>query len=378
MHKCGIFIGLFLFAALAAQVRAEAPISLHPDNPHYLLFRGKPTILITSTEHYGAVLNRDFDYIPYLTELQDKKLNLTRTFSGVYRELPGTFNITDNTLAPRTKDSFICPWARSDRAGASDGGNKFDLSKFDPAYFVRLKDFITQASKRGVIVELVLFCTTYDDKLWAASPQTAVNNINGIGKFNRTELYTLKHKDMVEVHDALVRKFAAELKDFDNLYYEICNEPYFAGVADDWQAHISATLTEAEKDFPARHLIAQNIANGGKKIERPDPNVSIFNFHYATPPDTIEQNYKLNKVFSDDETGFRGKDDVYYRTEAWEFFIAGGAIYDNLDYSFTPTHPDGTFTDFKSPGGGGNDLRTQLRILHDFMYDLDFIHMKPM
>lgn len=27
------------------------PISLHPDNPHYFLFRGKPTVLITSGEH---------------------------------------------------------------------------------------------------------------------------------------------------------------------------------------------------------------------------------------------------------------------------------------------------------------------------------------
>ena len=160
-------------------------------------------------------------------------------------------------------------------------------------------------------------------------------------------------QDAHAVHDALVRKIAAELKDFDNLYYEICNEPYFAGVADDWQAHIAATLADAEKEFPAKHLIAQNIANGGKKIEKPDANVSIFNFHYATPPDTIAENYKLNKVFSDDETGFRGKEDVHYRTEAWEFIIAGGAIYSNLDYSFTPAHPDGTLTDYKSPGGGG-------------------------
>jgi hypothetical protein len=367
-----------LLLAVRAVSAADAPISLHPDNPHYLLFRAKPTLLITSTEHYGAVLNGDFNYIPYLDELQAKKLNLTRTFSGVYRELPGTFSITDNTLAPKTSDKFICPWARSDQAGATDGGNKFDLTKFDPAYFERLKNFISEAGKRGIVVELVLFCTTYDDKLWAASPQNAINNINGLGKMNRTDLYTLKDKEMVEIHDALVRKFAAELKDFDNLYYEICNEPYFAGVADDWQAHIAATLTAAEKDFPARHLIAHNIANGAKKIDKPDPNVSIFNFHYATPPDTVEQNYKLNKVLSDDETGFRGKDDVLYRTEAWEFLIAGGAIYDNLDYSFTPTHPAGTLTDYKSPGGGGADLRNQLRILHEFMDDLDFIHMKPM
>jgi hypothetical protein len=27
------------------------PIALHPDNPHYFLFRGKPTVLITSAEH---------------------------------------------------------------------------------------------------------------------------------------------------------------------------------------------------------------------------------------------------------------------------------------------------------------------------------------
>jgi hypothetical protein len=40
-----------------------SPLSLHPQNPHYFLFREKPAILIGSTEHYGAVINLDFDYI---------------------------------------------------------------------------------------------------------------------------------------------------------------------------------------------------------------------------------------------------------------------------------------------------------------------------
>jgi hypothetical protein len=30
------------------------PISLHPVNPHYFLWRDRPTTLITSGEHYGA------------------------------------------------------------------------------------------------------------------------------------------------------------------------------------------------------------------------------------------------------------------------------------------------------------------------------------
>ena len=37
---------------------------------------------------------------------------------------------------------------------------------------------------------------------------------------------------------------------------------------------------------------------------------------------------------SDDETGFKGIEDVHYRTEGWDFIVAGGGIYNNLDYSF--------------------------------------------
>ena len=29
--------------------------------------------------------------------------------------------------------------------------------------------------------------------------------------------------------------------------------------------------------------------------------------------------------------------------EAWEFVLAGGGLYNNLDYSFTVGHEDGTF-----------------------------------
>ena len=45
------------------------PLSVHPDNPRYFLFRGRPAVLVTSGEHYGAVLNLDFDYERYLAAL---------------------------------------------------------------------------------------------------------------------------------------------------------------------------------------------------------------------------------------------------------------------------------------------------------------------
>lgn len=354
---------------------AAAPIRLHPDNPHYFLWRGKPTVLITSGEHYGAVLNRDFDYKKYLKALGAHGFNLTRTFSGAYCEHPGAFKIRNNTLAPK-KERLICPWARSRTPGYAGEGNKFDLTKWDEAYFRRLRDFVAEASKRGVAVELVLFCPFYRDEMWDLSPMNAANNVNGIGDVKRTEVYTLKHPKLLAAQQGLVRKIVEELKGFDNLYYEICNEPYCGGVTLKWQERIAATIAETEAKLKAKHLIAQNISNKTKKVAKPNPLVSILNFHYAAPPVAVAQNYGLNRVIGDDETGFRGSRPRPYRTEAWDFIVAGGGVYSNLDYSFYVGHEDGTGK-IKAPGGGGPVLHRQLRILREFINGFDFIRMKP-
>ena len=117
-------------ALAAAEPTPQVPLALHPDNPHYFLFRGRPTVLITSGEHYGAVLNRDFDYARYLDELQAHGLNQTRLFSGAYVEPQGAFSIANNTLAPAARavsralgsqrNARLCQWweqVRSDPLG---------------------------------------------------------------------------------------------------------------------------------------------------------------------------------------------------------------------------------------------------------------------
>jgi hypothetical protein len=355
-----------------------APLSVHPKNPHYFLFKGKPTVLITSGEHYGAVLNLDFNYVEYLETLKADKLNLTRTFTGAYVEPMGAFNIAGNTLAPKA-GRFICPWARSDTLGYPNGGNKFDLTKWDEAYFKRLKDFMTQANKRGIVVELNFFTPFYEENIWALSPQKSSNNINAIGDVARTNVYTLTGGGgLLAVQDAMVRKLVTELKDFDNLYYEICNEPYFGGVTLDWQRHIAETIVETEKAFPQQHLISQNIANNKARVQNPNPAISIFNFHYASPPDTVAMNYGLNKPIGENETGFKGTNDTHYRMEAWEFILAGGALFNNLDYSFVAGHERGDFIyPTNQPGGGNAGYRRQMKILRDFINRFDFIQMKP-
>jgi hypothetical protein len=368
-----VIVGVTCFFLLSC-TRTE-PLKLHPDNPHYFLFGGKPSVLIGSTEHYGAVLNLDFDYVPYLNELKAKGLNLTRTFSGVYCENPSAFNITKNTLAPDS-GKFICPWWRSVEPGYFNGGNKFDLTRWDDGYFMRLRDFVGQAGRRGIVVELDLFCVYYDDSMWNLSPLNVRNNINGIGNIPRTEVLNLQHGDVTKVQEDMTRKIVTELNPFDNLYYEICNEPYF-GVTDAWQRRISEVIVETEKTLPKKHLISQNIANNSLEIMDPNPLVSIFNFHYASTL-AADQNYRLNKALGDNETGFAGVKDDPYRLEAWNFLLSGGALFNHLDYSFATGHENGSYP-FPStqPGGGGPVIRSQFAVLKKFVEGFDLPRMKP-
>jgi hypothetical protein len=375
-------ISIAIFGALVAastkSALSQSAISLHPDNPHYFLFRGKPTILITSGEHYGAVLNLDFDYTRYLDVLAEHGFNQTRTFSGVYRELRASSfpGIQENTLAPAA-GKFVCPWARSSTPGASDGGNKFDLSQWDAAWFKRLKDFVSAAGRRGIVVELVFFCTMYNEDLWRASPMRASNNVNEVGNVERHEVYSFQDEKLVAAQEALMRKIVAELKDFDNVYYEICNEPYERGGFDKkWNDRMIAAIVAAESAFPHKHLIAEGIAVRSAKIDKPNPGISILNFHAATS-DAVRLNYHLNTVIADDETGGKGIADTPYRKEAWEFILAGGGVFSHLDFSFTCQHPDGTAKLTSEPGGGGPAIRKQLKVLKNFIERFDFIRMKP-
>ena len=219
--------------------------------------------------------------------------------------------------------------SRQDRAGSSrrgreatqpgyaNGGNKFDLTQWDDAYFTRLKEFLSLRREKDVVVEVTLFCPMYEDMQWKLSPdERRQQRRTASAPSAAREVYTLdKNGGLLAVQEALMRKIVTELNGFDNVFFEICNEPYFGGVTIAWQHRIADVIVETERALPAKHLIAQNIANGSAKIEDPHPAVSIFNFHYATPPDAVAMNYALGKVIGDDETGFRGTADAAYRTE---------------------------------------------------------------
>ena len=366
-------------------VRADAQtIRLDPANSHYYLFQGKPTVLITSAEHYGAVINGEFDYIPYLNALQAYGLNYTRIYPGVLFEPMGKF-MPGNTLGVKPA-KLILPWARSNQPGYLLSGNKFDLDQWNPAYFERLKDFITQAAKRGIVVEVCLFNSQYGDT-WPLSPLYFENNIQGAGHEGYKDAQTLKDPVLVERQAAYVRKIVQEVNGFDNVILEVCDEPsLFTSVeqAGPWVARMLEVTHEADANLPKKHLIGQEVqgpVDGPIDFSgNPFNSIVVTQYLWHTHDwemgglQGLDREYRHNKPIEQNETNYyplySGDKVADSRVEAWEFMVGGGASFNQLNGLFTPEDPAGNTPE-------NAKLLGALRNLKTFLESFSFADMVP-
>jgi hypothetical protein len=369
---------------LIAPLDAE-PVKVHPANPHYFLFKGQPTVLITSAEHYGAVVNKDFDYVAYFDVLKSYGLNYTRIYPGAMFEPQGKFG-KGNTLGPRPW-SLIVPWARSDVPGYLFSGNKFDLDRWDPAYFARLKDFVAKAAERDIVIEICFFNSQYSDT-WPISPLYHENNIQGVGKCDWQDAQTLRFPDVVREEDDYVRKITQEVNSFDNVILEICDEAPDIGTGMEasapWVAHLLEVVRDAERPLPKKHLIAQQVEGevGGIFDFSTNPIVNLIVTQYVWPEGMhiggmkgLDFLYERNKPIEFNETGYypfwyKGDKVGASRVEAWEFMVGGGAGFNHLNGVFTAENPGG-----KTPDNA--QVLAALKNLKEFLHSFDFLKMRP-
>jgi hypothetical protein len=358
----------------AGGAAARNTLRLNRQNPHYLEYQQKPILLITTGEHYGALINPDFDYVAYLDVLRKQGMNNTRVFAGAYveRKKDIGFMQYNNTLAPK-EGRLLAPWKRSELPGYANGGNKFDLDHWDERYFTRLKDLVQQAANRRIMVELTLFGNQYNDSTYSYSPLYADNNIQGVGRKGPTAFLgfqSLADPALAARQEAMVIKILQELNGFDNLYYEVSNEPYNevkdSAVVDRWDEHLARLIKTTEAGMLKQHLVASNQS----VVESKD--VDIANYHYVHISNipSFDSLLRLNKVVSMDETmGPLYDADVNdVRVEAWDFILHGGGAYDNLNWEYTPNKPAGT--------PGADTIRQYLQHLQRFMSGFDFIKMR--
>ncbi|TDK41913.1 hypothetical protein [Algoriphagus formosus] len=396
MKPFQIFLTLLLLS-LHSIAFCQEPIKLLPENPHYFEYKGKPLALITSAEHYGALVNLDFDFEKYLKTLHQEGMNYTRIFMGSYFEIASTsFGIKYNTLAPE-KNRVITPWKTVER----DGRILYDWSSYNPSYFERLHKFMRLAEELDIIVEVTFFSSIYTDEHWEINPQNPLNRTDSAAPLERKLVHTTQNGSLLELQKSYVSKLVTELNPYPNFFFEIQNEPWSdrgrsilnlknqysldaewtekIDIADSlslaWQDEMVKTIVETENGLPKNHLIAQNYSNFYAPLSKISEHISILNFHYNWPQ-SATMNYHWDRVIGFDESGFAGNSDMVYRRQAWAFLFSGGGLFNNLDYSFFTGKEDGTLVN-EAPGGGSVSLRKQLKILHDFFHSFDLKFLTP-
>ena len=360
---------------------SEGVIRVSDTNPHYYSYRGKEILLLTSAEHYGAVINVKFDYKKYLSTLADYGLNYTRIYPGSVALIPGLRREND-TLAPG--EDFIAPWLRSNTPGYIGGGNKFDLDHWDGNFFARLDDFLSYANEKDIIVEICFFNSQHFNT-YAYSPLHKDSNIQGVGVENFVEFETLFNAQLVAAQLKYMEKIMLETNKYDNVIYEFVDEPTLDGTKrEDAAAWINALVTHADKleSTTKRHLFAQQIMRGLDYCE--DDRIAIIVAQYVTTMGqqigglpALHSCYGANKPIEMNETVSALSKPNYYekdvvassRLESWEFIIGGGAAFNQLNACFTVPNPGGDDPE-------NHRILNGLRNLRSFIESMDFAKMR--
>lgn len=365
-------------------------------------------MLLTATEHYGSVVNRPFDFRKYLADTAEKKITLTRTFV-LFRELQSARN-PYSPMKPESPD-YIAPYPRTGPGKALDGEPIYDLDRWNPEFFERLDSFLAEASARGVVVELTLFSNTYGDSIWALNPLRAANNKQSVGNVDWQDYVSLRDPELVERQLALARKIVRETYRYDNLYYEICNEPGggWEGHAtldeiDAWQEAIGRAIREELDRVGAKHLIAAQEAFTYKpRFEFPYqksyqwPLIQVVNVHPLPNTTYKGRSYQLGNfmskelmlselkdfciatydeprptVLDEDNAATMYRDMTgwtIHRKRAWTALL-NGAHYDFIDFSVVVGREAGT-------AESNAKIRTWIRHLSEFIHSFDFIRGRP-
>ena len=247
---------------------AAGPLRVHPANPRYFT-DGKPeadgslrAVYLTGSHTWNSVQDVTGNewFLPNLISLQGYEAYLDflvaqhHNFIRLWMVEHAWNAESGARIAPH-------PWLRTGPGDALDGRRRFDLSKFDPAYFERLRARAIAARDRGIYVSVMLFggmWGTEHKSTWAGHPFNAANNINDIdgdadhdGTGN--ELYTLKVPPALAFQKATATKVVETLNDLDNVLYEVANEVREYSTA--WQYEILQHVGAVEARQPNQHPV---------------------------------------------------------------------------------------------------------------------------
>lgn len=171
------------------------------------------------------------------------------------------------------------PWARTGPGFALDGKPKFNLSRFNPEYFDRLRSRVEAASRRGIYVSVMLFegwglfhgnrrqNLQQEGWAWRNHPFNPHNNVNGLEievspDGLSAHVHRLGNAAVNAFQLAYIRRVVDTLNDLDNVLYEVINE----GGEKEWDWWVVEAIHESERSKPKQHPVGLT-AHGAERLD---------------------------------------------------------------------------------------------------------------
>ena len=218
----------------AGDSSAMGPLRLHPDSPCWFARPDGQAVWLTGSHTWANFQERgiegqtpDFDYDGYLEVLERNGHNFIRLWSW---EQAQWMQFVDKEVPVRYKPN---PYQRTGPGKALDGGLKFDVTRYNDEYFLRLRRRVELARERDIYVGVMFFQGFSLDKrqgnaktgnAWHGHPFNAANNVNGVngnpsGDDSGHEIHELIVPEVTRLQEAFVRKVIYTVGHLDNVLW---------------------------------------------------------------------------------------------------------------------------------------------------------------
>jgi hypothetical protein len=341
--------GLALFVSLfVAQYARSEPAALIAgplvvsDNPHYFKDANGAVLILAGSQTWntlqdwgsdGSPQALDFDvFIRFLTAHKHNFTLLWRVEMPKFCSLPATATSPpDMTVTPQ-------PWLRTGPGKATDGGLKFDLTKFDPSYFDRLRSRTQALNNAGIYAGIYLFTGEFLNLFRCSSdgyPFTGANNINGIddgyngGPKGIASMTMTAPNATTLLQDAYVDKVVDTLNDLPNVLWIVSEEA--PNNTEWWNNHLISHARSYEYGKHYQHPIGY-----AALIHSPDETVYNSNADWVAPAARISPTTSCGSGKPTCKVNINDSDHSYWemwketpqqnRNYTWENFLNGSQV----------------------------------------------------
>lgn len=337
---------------------ANGPLRVHPANPRYFTDRSGKVIFLTGSHTWGNLQDISYagqpsppplDFPAYLAFLRAHQHNCFRLWAW------------ESAFNPNPAQSATAydpmPYERPGPGAALDGKLQIDLTRFNPAYFDRMRARVMAACDAGIYAIVMLFQGfsiegkgNLGGDPWHGHPFNPRNNCNGIDG-GGAAAHTLANPAVTGCQEAYVRKVIDTVNDLENVLYEITNEDTGGAANTNWQYHMIRFIKEDEAAKPQQHPV-------GMTRQYPEGDDEVL---LQSPADWISPGARLptadgRKVVLNDTdhsyfwTGLKADGPAAQRAWVWENFTRGNQCL-FMDPYLDPSHDPGR----NDPTGGQPD-----------------------